>query len=108
MRADIDELASALRIDQLKKEIEEDEKVTSDPDFWNDAERSSKVLQKIKQKKDTVSEFEALKNKLEDAITLAEMGIEENDESVVPGGRDRAPRDREGRGAPAHRGASLR
>ena len=41
MRADIDELASALRIDQLKKEIEEDEKVTSDPDFWNDAERSS-------------------------------------------------------------------
>lgn len=84
MRADIDELASALRIDQLKKEIEEDEKVTSDPDFWNDAERSSKVLQKIKQKKDTVSEFEALKNKLEDAITLAEMGIEENDESVVP------------------------
>ena len=33
MRADIDELASALRIDQLKKEIEEDEKVTSDPDF---------------------------------------------------------------------------
>ena len=83
MRGDIDELSSALRIEQLKAEIAEDEKLTTEPDFWNDAENSSRVLQKIKQKKDTVGAFEDLKNKLEDAITLAEMGIEENDESVI-------------------------
>ena len=83
MRGDIDELSSALRIEQLKAEIAEDEKLTTEPDFWNDAENSSRVLQKIKQKKDKVAAFEALKNKLEDAITLAEMGIEENDESVI-------------------------
>lgn len=83
MRADINELASALRIDQLRAEIEEDEKTTTDPDFWNDAENSSRVLQKIKQKKDRVSGWESLRDKLEDAIVLAEMGIEENDESVV-------------------------
>lgn len=83
MRDDIDELASALRIDQLVAEIAEDEKVTADTEFWNDTENSSRVLQKIKQKKDKVAEFNALKNKLEDAITLAEMGIEENDDSVV-------------------------
>ena len=51
MRADIDELASALRIDQLKKEIEEDEKVTSDPDFWNDAERSSMFSRRSNRKR---------------------------------------------------------
>ena len=83
MRGDIDELSSALRIEQLKAEIAEDEKLTTEPDFWNDAENSSRVLQKIKQKKDKVAAFEDLKNKLEDAITLAEMGIEENDESVI-------------------------
>ena len=84
MRADIDELASALRIEQLISEVEEDETKTMEADFWNDAENSSKVLQKIKQKKDKIEAFNALKNRLEDAITLAEMGIEENDESIVP------------------------
>ncbi len=84
MRADIDELASALRIDQLIAEVEEDEAKTLAPDFWNDAENSSKMLQKIKQKKDKIDAFNSLKNRLEDAITLAEMGIEENDESIVP------------------------
>ncbi len=83
MRADIDELASALQIDKLRAEVEEDEKVTLDPNFWNDADNSSRVLQKIKQKKDKIGAFDALKNKLEDAITLAEMGIEENDESII-------------------------
>ncbi len=84
MRSDIDELASALRIEQLIGEVEEDEKATMEADFWNDTENSSKVLQKIKQKKDKIEAFNALKNRLEDAITLAEMGIEENDESVIP------------------------
>ncbi len=84
MRDDVKELASALRVEQLAAEIAEDEKITTDPNFWNDAENSSRVLQKIKQKKDTIAEFEHLRDKLEDAIVLAEMGIEENDESVVP------------------------
>jgi len=84
MRTDIDELHSALRIDELEAQVAEDEKLTLDPDFWNNAENSSKILQKIKQTKDTIERFNALKNRLEDAIVLAEMGIEENDESLVP------------------------
>ncbi len=83
MRADIDELASALRIEQLIAEVAADEEITMSPDFWNDAENSSRMLQKIKQKKDKINAFQTLKNRLEDAITLAEMGIEENDESIV-------------------------
>ncbi len=83
MRADIDELASALRIEQLTAEVAADEEKTVAADFWNDAENSSKILQQIKQKKDKIEAFESLKNRLEDAIVLAEMGIEENDESVV-------------------------
>ena len=84
MRADIAELASALRIDELTKQVEEDENLTLEADFWNNAENSSKILQKIKQTKATIEKFNALKNRLEDAIVLAEMGIEENDESLVP------------------------
>ncbi len=83
MRADIDDLGSALRIDELKALAEELDAQTLDPDFWSNQENSSKVLQKVKQTKDTIESYEELKGRLEDAITLAEMAIEENDESYV-------------------------
>ena len=83
MRANIKELGSALRIDELKATAEELDQKTLDPDFWSNQENSSKILQKIKQTKDTIEEYEKLSARLEDAITLAEMAIEENDESCV-------------------------
>ena len=83
MRADLKELGSALRIDELRKEAEELDAQTLDPDFWSNQENSTKVLQRVKQTKDTIEGYENLCNRLEDAITLAEMAIEENDESYV-------------------------
>ena len=79
----IDELGSSIRIDELKEEIAEMEKKTFEENFWNDQENSSKVLQKIKQLKDKCDGFDNLKSKLEDTLILAEMAIEENDESSV-------------------------
>ena len=81
--AQIDELAAALRIDDLKKEAEELEKQTLEPDFWNDQANSSKVLKQTKHIKSKIENFENLKNKLSDAQVLCEMAIEENDESMV-------------------------
>ena len=83
MRADIKELGSALRIDELRKLAEELDAETLDPDFWSNQENSSKVLQKVKQTKDTIESYEALSARLEDAITLAEMAIEENEEGYI-------------------------
>ncbi len=83
MRAELKELGSALRIDELKVTAEELDKQTLDPNFWSDQENSSKVLQKLKQTKDTIEDYEALCARLEDTITLAEMAIEENDEAYV-------------------------
>ena len=83
MRADIEDLGSALRIDELKVLAKELDEQTLDPDFWSNQENSSKVLQKVKQTKDTIEAYEELAARLEDAITLAEMAIEENDESYV-------------------------
>jgi peptide chain release factor 2 len=84
LRPVIDELASALRIDELKEEIPKLESKTLEPGFWSDNEGSSKVLQQIKQYKDTVAGYEALSSRLDDAIALAELAIEENDEASVP------------------------
>ena len=83
MRADIDDLGSALRIEQLIALADELDKDTLREDFWSDQENSSKVLQKLKQTKDTIENYNALKNRLEDAIVLVEMAIEENEEGYI-------------------------
>ncbi len=81
--AKLRELASALRIDELKRDAEEMEKQTLDPDFWSNAENSAKVLRNIKQLKSKIENYEKLVARVEDTLTLTEMAIEENDESVV-------------------------
>lgn len=83
MREDIKELGSAIKIDDLKKRAAELDAKTLEPDFWGDAENSSKILQTVKQIKDKIEAYEKLEARLEDAITLAEMAIEENEEGYV-------------------------
>ena len=83
LREDIKELGSALRIEEKRETVVTLEEQTLAPDFWGNQENSSKVLHTIKQTKDTIEGYEALDARLEDAIALAEMAIEENDESCV-------------------------
>ncbi|MBQ7153152.1 MAG: peptide chain release factor 2 [Clostridia bacterium] len=83
MRDDLADLGQALHIDHLKEEVAELESQAADPDFWNDASKTSKVLQATKQKKDTIESYEKLCARLEDAIALCEMAIEEEDEGSV-------------------------
>ncbi len=78
----VEELANALRIDDLKRQIEELEAKTLIPDFWNRSD-SGKILQSIKEKKDTVTEYQELQGRLSDTLLLCDMGNEEDDESVV-------------------------
>ena len=83
MRDELKELGSALRIEEKRVTVTELEEKTLDPNFWGDQENSSKILQTIKQTKDTITNYDELCERLEDAIVLAEMSIEENDESSV-------------------------
>ncbi len=83
MRGDIAELGSALRIDELRATAAELEEKTLAENFWSNQENSSKILQTIKQTKDKIEAYEALSTKLEDAITLAEMAIEEQEEGYL-------------------------
>lgn len=83
MKGDLEDLGSALKIDRLRDEAEELEQKTLVPNFWDDTENSGKILQELKRIKSTIEEYAELKRSLEDAMTLADMGIEENDESVT-------------------------
>ena len=77
------ELGNQLRIEESKERAAELERETMVQDFWNDAEKSSKKLQEIKQLKDKVESYEDLVARLEDAYALCEMAIEANDEDSV-------------------------
>ncbi len=80
LRKDVSELEGALRITDLKRSAEELEAQTLDPNFWNNPTTANKITQEIKQARDTIERYEKLCTRLEDAIALAEMAIEENDE----------------------------
>ena len=82
-RKTLEDLGDALRIGDKKARVAELDAITNDAAFWSDSENSSKVLRELKQLKDMIEEYEKLSSKLEDAIALADMAIEENDESYV-------------------------
>lgn len=83
LREDLKELGHALRIDELNAMVFDEEQQTMDPAFWNDPDKSSRILQSIKQKKDTIEAYRRLCARLDDTLTLCEMAIEENDEGCV-------------------------
>ncbi len=83
LEEDIEELGSALKIDDIRAEVAELEEQTAAPDFWSDQTKSGPVLQKIKSLKGKISAYDGLCSRLEDAQVLCEMGIEEGDESLT-------------------------
>ena len=52
--------------------------------FWNDAGNAGKVLKTIKALKDKTEKIESLKKEYEDIEVLIELGMEAQDESVIP------------------------
>lgn len=79
----IEELATSLRIDSLKKKCAELEEVTTGSEFWNDPENSQKVLAELKEVKDTVTSYEDLISLYSSTIELLDLAIEEDDESFT-------------------------
>lgn len=64
-------------------EIEELEQNAAEPGFWDDMEKSQKVLQKTKGLKTKVERFMKLADKCDELKILNELGLEENDGSVI-------------------------
>ena len=83
MEADLADLAGALDIDAARKEAAElDEQIAAEG-FWNDIENSQKVLTRQKGLKNKVEKYEKLLSRHADLVTLVELAIEEDDESLL-------------------------
>ena len=79
----IAELAQALGLQAMNKEIEELEQQAAQEAFWNDIENSQKVLQRTAMLKGKVEKYTRLCADYEDTMTLIELANDEEDESMV-------------------------
>ncbi len=82
IKKDVAELGVALRVEELRGKVKEMEEQTAVEGFWNDQEKSSRLLKAIKDMKSKIERYQSLCNRVEDVETLIEMGIEEDDDSV--------------------------
>jgi peptide chain release factor 2 len=55
-----------------------------EPDFWTDAEKSTRITKELKNLKDTVDGFHQLQSEYEDVQVMLDMAYEENDASLIP------------------------
>lgn len=79
----IEDLGQAYDLDNAADEVEELENRASEPGFWDDMEKSQKVLQRTKALKDKIEGYHNLRAQQEDLLTLCELAIEAEDESML-------------------------
>ena len=80
---DLKDVTESLELDKKTRRIEELDLEISAPDFWDNPEKSNKIVKEAKNLKDTVDVLKGLKTSYDDVLTLIEMAYEENDESMV-------------------------
>lgn len=83
MKPTLDGLGSALKLDDAHSEIAELEAESAKEGFWNDLDRSQKVQKRMKQLQQKCEKYEKLQSTWEDLMTICEMALEENDDSML-------------------------
>ena len=78
----LDQMRISLEIPAKEEKIAELEYKMSEPSFWDDAAAAQKLNQELAALKGGVDTYRDLMAKYEDAETLYEMGIEENDPTM--------------------------
>ena len=79
----IEELGQAYDLEHAAEEVEELENRASEPGFWDDMENSQKILQRTKALKDKIEGYHHLCAQHEDLLTLCDLAIEMEDESML-------------------------
>ena len=76
-------LRGALKLDAAEREIEELEAASAREGFWNDVEKSQKVQKRLKTLQNKRDNYNRLCSNWDDLMTLGDMAIEEDDDSLL-------------------------
>ena len=79
----LDGLADSLNLDGLRSELERLHAMQEAPGFWDDPEKSQKIVVKTKHAENKVERYENMVSSWEDLMTICEMAAEEDDDSML-------------------------
>lgn len=82
LKEKLDQMLISLEVPAKEEKIAELEYKMGEPTFWDDTEKAQQINQELNDVKVSVDKYKRLVSQYEDAETLYEMGIEENDESM--------------------------
>ena len=82
-RGALDGLADSLNVEGLKNELERLHAMQEAPGFWDDPEKSQKIVVKIKQSENKLERYEKMLSLWDDLMTICEMAAEEDDDSML-------------------------
>ena len=80
----LDGLAASLNLEGLRNELERLHAMQEAPGFWDDPEKSQKIVVKTKQAENKISRYRAMTSSWDDLMTICEMAAEEDDDSMLP------------------------
>ena len=79
----LDELGKSLNLSAAEQDLEMLQMQATADGFWNDMAKAQKVSTRIKTLQDKLEAQNKRKSQLEDLLVLCEMGMEEDDDSMV-------------------------
>ena len=82
-RPALDGLADSLNLTGLKNELERLHAMQEAPGFWDDPDKSQKIVVKTKQTEIKVERYEQMCAAWDDLMTICEMAEEEDDDSML-------------------------
>ena len=83
IKPNLEGLGRALKLDDTRAEIASLEAESTKEGFWNDVNNSQKVQKRLKQLQNKVAKYEKLCVQWDDLMTICDMAIEENDDSML-------------------------
>ncbi|MFT3884957.1 MAG: peptide chain release factor 2 [Flavobacteriales bacterium] len=66
----LDALKGYLDVEEKRGQIQEEEKYTHDPEFWNDQKKAQAVMKKIRELKRWVDLYEGVKREVDDTVVM--------------------------------------
>ena len=84
IRPALDALSDSLNLEGLRNELERLHAMQEAPGFWDDPEKSQKIVMKTKQAEGKIERYEKMVSTWEDLMTICEMAAEEDDDSMLP------------------------
>ena len=82
-RPKLDGLADSLNLGACKEEHERLQAQIESPGFWDDQDTSQKVMKRSRQLEAKMDRYAQMVSRWDDLMTICEMAIEENDESML-------------------------